>query len=91
MAFLTHAAIFGLVNHNAEDPGTQRRAGFESIQAFDHRHAGVLHHFFGYFSVPHMPHGHTDQCAVVFGHQFVECLLIALSQPREQLLLIVRQ
>src|SRR5262249_42508499 len=87
MALLTHTAILSLVYQNPADPGTQRRPTFESIQAFNHRHPGVLHHFFSYFPIGHIAHRHSDECAMMLVDQFIERPLVTLPEPRNECVL----
>src|SRR5215510_14841658 len=88
MPFLAYPAIFGLVNKDPENPCTERRAAFESIEALDDRHPSILHHFLGDIPIGDMSHRHADECAVVYAHQFLKGTFMTLAKPSDELLLI---
>ena len=91
MPLLADAAILGLVDQNPADPGAKGRPAFEPIQAFDHRHPGVLHDFFRHFPIGHIAHGHSDERAMLLVDQFIEGPLVTAPEPRDECVLALRE
>jgi hypothetical protein len=58
--FLSSAAGLCDVDHDAEDPGAQRRAGFKTVESLDHGHPGFLNDLFGNRSGRHVLLGDAE-------------------------------
>ena len=87
MALLADTTILGLVDQNPTNPGTDGRPAFESIQAFDHGHPGILHDILRDFPVSHITHGHSDKRTVMLDDQLIKGLLVTVSEPHDQCIL----
>src|SRR2546423_5257592 len=79
------------VDEDAKQPGPQRRAALEGLQAAEHRKPGFLRHVIGRRGRTHECASDTAQSRIVACDEALECLLVADSQPLEKLMVLVHR
>jgi hypothetical protein len=85
---LPRAPGAGDVHEDPEDPGLDRRALLEAVDAGDDGQPGLLDDLLGAGSRPHERRGHPAQGRIVAVEQPGERRLVPCSEPRHELPLI---
>ena len=73
----------GLVDHDRDDPGLQRRAALEAIKALQHAEPGLLHDLLGHRSRLHVGSRHSHHGGVVARDERLEGLFVTGAQERD--------
>ena len=73
------------IDEDAEEPGLERRAPFERLDAPDQAQPGVLHGFLGHGLAGDEAPGQTQHGLLVAAHQGHERFLVAVAEPGHHL------